>query len=389
MLPTISHPLRLFDNHLNPTANLKLAGILTISTLMLVACGRAPTQQNNQQASQQTAQQAEQTTDSNSPNSNQTTPAGDINTLLNVSYDVARDFYKDFNPLFLADYQAKHQGNKPDIQMSHGGSSKQALSVANGLQADVVTMNQASDVEMLVDKGLVSSDWRSQFPNDAVPYTSAIVFLVRDGNPKGIKDWSDLTKEGVEIVLANPKTTGNGRYAFLGAYGYGLHRFNNDKDKTNAFVKDILQNVPVYENGGRAATTTFLQRGIGDVLITFENEANMAASQFGQGQVSIVYPSHTVAATNPVAVVSKVTEQRGTTDKAKTYLNYLWSDDAQQLAADLYLRPSNAEILAKNHDKLPKLNTFNPRDVFGEWRVIMDTYFKDGGVFDQVAAPTQ
>lgn len=358
----------------------QLIALCAASTLMLVGCGRAPTQQANQPANQQNGEHAEQTTDANQP-----VPTGDANTLLNVSYDVARDFYKDFNPLFTNN----HQNDDITIQMSHGGSSKQALSVANGLQADVVTMNQASDVEMLVDKGLVSSDWRSQFPNDAVPYTSAIVFLVRDGNPKGIKDWSDLTKEGVEIVLANPKTTGNGRYAFLGAYGYGLHHFNNDKNKTDAFVKDILQNVPVYENGGRAATTTFLQRGIGDVLITFENEANMAASQFGQGQVSIVYPSHTVAATNPVAVVSKVTEQRGTTDKAKTYLNYLWSDDAQQLAADLYLRPSNAEILAKNHDKLPKLNTFNPRDVFGEWRVIMDTYFKDGGVFDQVAAPTQ
>lgn len=358
----------------------QLIALCAASTLMLVGCGRAPTQQANQPANQQNGEHAEQTTDANQP-----VPTGDANTLLNVSYDVARDFYKDFNPLFTNN----HQNDDITIQMSHGGSSKQALSVANGLQADVVTMNQASDVEMLVDKGLVSSDWRSQFPNNAVPYTSAIVFLVRDGNPKDIKDWSDLTKEGVEIVLANPKTTGNGRYAFLGAYGYGLHRFNNDKDKTNAFVKDILQNVPVYENGGRAATTTFLQRGIGDVLITFENEANMAASQFGQGQVSIVYPSHTVAATNPVAVVSKVTEQRGTTDKAKTYLNYLWSDDAQQLAADLYLRPSNAEILAKNHDKLPKLNTFNPRDVFGEWRVIMDTYFKDGGVFDQAAAPTQ
>lgn len=380
MLPTISHPLRLFDNHLNPTANLKLAGILTISTLMLVGCGRAPTQQANQPANQQNGEHAEQITDANQP-----VPTGDANTLLNVSYDVARDFYKDFNPLFLADYQAKHQGDKPDIQMSHGGSSKQALSVANGLQADVVTMNQASDVEMLVEKGLVSADWREQFPNNAVPYTSTIVFLVRDGNPKGIHDWSDLAKEGVEIVLANPKTTGNGRYAFLGAYGYGLHHFNHDKDKTNAFVKNILSNVPVYENGGRAATTTFLQRGVGDVLLTFENEANMAVNKFSQGQVSIVYPSHTVMATNPVAVVNKVTEQRGTTEKAKAYLNHLWSDDAQQLAADLYLRPSNAEILAKNSHALPKLTTFDPREVFGEWGTIMDTYFKDGGVFDQLA----
>lgn len=354
----------------------QLIALCAASTLMLVGCGRAPTQQANQPANQQNGEHAEQTTDANQP-----VPTGDANTLLNVSYDVARDFYKDFNPLFTNN----HQNDDITIQMSHGGSSKQALSVANGLQADVVTMNQASDVEMLVEKGLVSADWREQFPNNAVPYTSTIVFLVRDGNPKGIHDWSDLAKEGVEIVLANPKTTGNGRYAFLGAYGYGLHHFNNDKDKTDAFVKDILSNVPVYENGGRAATTTFLQRGVGDVLLTFENEANMAVNKFSQGQVSIVYPSHTVMATNPVAVVNKVTEQRGTTEKAKAYLNHLWSDDAQQLAADLYLRPSNAEILAKNSHTLPKLTTFDPREVFGEWGTIMDTYFKDGGVFDQLA----
>lgn len=363
----ISHSLLPISIHTN---KLQLVAVC-FASCMMVACGRAPTQQTEQSTT-------------TSADTNQTA-SNHANTLLNVSYDVARDFYKNFNPLFTKN----HQDDAITIQMSHGGSSKQALSVANGLQADVVTMNQASDIEMLVDKGLVSTDWRQQFPNDAVPYTSAIVFLVRNDNPKNIQDWSDLAKDGIQIVLANPKTSGNGRYAFLGAYGYGLQHFNQDKSKTENLVKNILNNVPVYENGGRAATTTFLQRGIGDVLLTFENEANMAVNKFGQGKVSIVYPSLTVKATNPVAVVNQVTEQRGTTEKAKDYLNYLWSDEAQQLAADLYLRPSNADILAKNADKLPELNTFDPREVFGEWSVIMDTYFKDGGVFDQVATPAQ
>lgn len=305
--------------------------------------------------------------------------------LLNVSYDVARDFYKDYNPMFIKDYAAKHAGKTIDIQQSHGGSSKQALAVANGLQADVVSMNQGSDVELLAKKGLVASDWQSQFPKNAVPYTSAVVFLVRKDNPKHIQDWTDLGKDGVQIVLANPKTTGNGRYAFLGAYGYGLHAFNNDDAKTQSFVKNILKNVPVYESGGRAATTTFLQRQIGDVLVTFENEANLAVKQFGQGQVQIVYPSYTVAAENPVAIVKTVTDKKGTTDAAKAYLDDLWSEPAQQLAANLYLRPSNPAILAKNADKLPKLNTFRPNDVFGSWDDIMGKYFKDGGVFDKLA----
>lgn len=309
--------------------------------------------------------------------------------ILNVSYDVARDFYKDYNPIFEKSFIAKNAGKTVEIQQSHGGSSKQALSVANGLQADVVSMNQVSDIEMLAKKGLVAPDWQKQFPNNAVPYTSSVVFLVRKDNPKQIKDWSDLTKQGVQIVLANPKTTGNGRYAFLGAYGYGLHSFNKDETKTKDFVKQVLANVPVYENGGRAATTTFLQRQIGDVLVTFENEANMAVQEFGKGQVQIVYPSYTVSADNPVAMVKTVTDKKGTTDVAKAYLDGLWGDEAQQLAANLYLRPSNATILAKNADKLPKINTFNPNEVFGSWDDIMTNYFKDGGVFDQLASPAK
>lgn len=309
--------------------------------------------------------------------------------LLNVSYDVARDVYKEYNPLFVKDYQAKNPQSNIEIQQSHGGSSKQALSVANGLQADVVTMNQVPDIELLVKKGLVAKDWQQQFPNNAVPYTSTIVFVVRKDNPKQIKDWSDLTKSGVEIILANPKTSGTGRYSFLGAYGYGLHTFQNDVNKTKEFVKQILANVPVYENGGRAATTTFLQRQIGDVLITAENEAHIAVKEFGQGQVEVVYPSYSVSAENPVALIQSVTEKKATTEVAKAYLNYLWSDEAQQLFANLHLRPSNPDILAKNSDKLPAIQTFRPEDVFGNWDTIMNDYFKDGGIFDELAVNTK
>lgn len=354
--------------------NLAVVGLTAVSTVAIIGCSRAPTQQAN---GSQTA----------SSNVSANTSNADNIKLLNVSYDVARDFYKDYNPLFVKDYQSKNAGKTIEIQQSHGGSSKQALSVANGLQADVVSMNQVSDIDMLVKKGVVASDWASQFPNDAVPYTSSIVFLVRKDNPKAIKDWADLTKNGVQIVLANPKTTGNGRYAFLGAYGYGLHAFNNDETKTQNFVKSMLKNVPVYENGGRAATTTFLQRQIGDVLVTFENEANLAVKQFGQGQVQIVYPSYTIQADNPVAIVKTVTDKKGTTEVAKAYLNGLWSDDAQQLAANLYLRPSNPQILAKNADKLPQIATFNPNTVFGNWDGIMSKFFKDGALFDTLADP--
>ncbi|OOR90114.1 sulfate ABC transporter substrate-binding protein [Moraxella caviae] len=303
--------------------------------------------------------------------------------LLNVSYDVARDYYKDYNPLFIEHYKTVNPDANITIKQSHGGSSKQALSVKNGLAADVVTMNQGSDVELLADAQLVDSNWRSAFANNAIPFTSTVVFLVRDGNPKGVKDWTDLATQGKEIVIANPKTTGNGRYAFLGAYGYALHSFNNDEAKAQEFTKSLLKNVVVFENGGRAATTTFAQRGIGDVLITFENEANVIKNKFGN--VEIIYPSYTVNAENPVAVVNAVSDKKGTTDIAKEYLNYLYSDAGQNLAVQYYLRPSNAEILAANREKFPEMATFFPNDVFGDWASIMKTYFSEGGIYDKLA----
>ncbi|MEN6670259.1 sulfate ABC transporter substrate-binding protein [Psychrobacter sp. B38] len=348
-----------------PLNALGIAGVAL--TLGLAGCS------NNEQAETANADGTAATTDSQNIE------------LLNVSYDVARDFYKDYNPLFVEHYKAEHPDSNISVNQSHGGSSKQALSVANGLQADVATMNQGSDIELLEKKGLVASDWQSKFPDNAVPFTSTIVFLVRKDNPKGINDWEDLTKDGVEIVLANPKVTGNGRYAFLGAYGYGLHAFDNDETAAKSYIRDMLQNVKVYENGGRAATTTFVQRGIGDVLVTFENEANLAATDFGAGKVDIVYPKYSIKSESPVAVVTSVTDKKGTTEAAKSYLDYLWSEPAQQLAADLYLRPSVKSVLDKNSDKLPPVDTFRPNDAFGSWDEIMSTYFSDGGVFDQLA----
>ncbi|ULJ60854.1 sulfate ABC transporter substrate-binding protein [Wielerella bovis] len=304
--------------------------------------------------------------------------------LLNVSYDVMRDFYKDFNPLFIKDYQAKNPNISIDIKQSHGGSSKQALSVANGLTADVVTMNQTSDIELLQKKQLVAEDWQRSFANNAVPFTSITVFLVHKGNPKGVHDWNDLAKDGVKLVIANPKTAGNGRYTFLAAYANALKENGNNQDAAKTFAQKFLKNVEVFEAGGRGATTTFAQRNIGDVLITFENEAHVILQQFGADKFEIVYPKYTIAAENPVAVVTSVTDKKGTTEAAKAYLDYLWSDDAQNLAANFYLRPSKTEVLAKHNDRFPQVETFRANDVFGSWDDIMQTYFADGGVFDQV-----
>ena len=312
----------------------------------------------------------------------------DVN-LLNVSYDVSRDFYKDYNTLFSTDYQKTHPNSKVNINQSHGGSSKQALSVANGLQADVVTFNQESDMNLLVEKGLVAADWQQALPNNAVPYTSTMVLLVRAGNPKNIKDWSDLARNDIDVVIPNPKTSGTARYAFLGAYGYGLHQFkessNENPVKTNDFIKKLLANVVTYDNGARAATTSFTQRGLGDVLITTENEAHLTAQQFAKGNVDIVYPSYSIVIANPVAVVTAVTEKSGKTEAASAYLKGLWDKPAQELMAKMYMRPSDEQILAAHKDTLPDIETFEPVAVFGSWAEIMDAFFVDGGRFDQLA----
>lgn len=308
--------------------------------------------------------------------------------LLNVSYDVSRDFYKHYNPIFKSSYQHQYPDSQVKINQSHGGSSKQASSVANGLQADVVTLNQLSDMELLVDKGLVAADWQQAFPNNAVPYTSTMVLLVRKNNPKKIQDWNDLARSDIKIVIPNPKTSGTARYAFLGAYGYGLHSFNETPEiapKTDTMIRKLLANVVTYDNGARAATTNFMQRGFGDVLITTENEAHIVAEKFAKGQVEIIYPSYSITVNNPVAVVTQVTEKKGNTEAASAYLKSLWDKPAQELMAQMYLRPSDRAVLAAHKDTLIDIDTFEPTQVFGSWQQIMDRYFKDGGVFDQLA----
>lgn len=320
--------------------------------------------------------------------------AGDAKniSLLNVSYDVSRDFYKEYNTLFSSAYQVKHPNSKVNINQSHGGSSKQALSVANGLQADVVTLNQATDMNLLVEKGLVGTNWQQALPNNAVPYTSTMVLLVRDGNPKNIQDWQDLARNDVDVVMPNPKTSGTARYAFLGAYGYGLHQFKESVQspaKTDEFIKKLLANVVTYDNGARAATTSFTQRGLGDVLITTENEAHLVTKKYAKGQVELIYPSYSITINNPVAVVNTVTEKNGNADAANIYLKGLWDKPAQELMAQMYLRPSDKSILSAHKDTLPDINTFEPVAVFGSWEQIMDKFFVDGGVFDQLARAEQ
>ncbi len=310
--------------------------------------------------------------------SNQSAQASNEVNLLNVSYDVSRDFYKDYNELFHKKY------NHINIQQSHGGSSKQALQVANGLQADVVTMNQSADIEMLQKKGLVAKDWQQAFPNQAVPYTTTTVMLVRKGNPKAIKDWVDLANAGVQLVLPNPKTSGNGRYVFLAVYGDALKRLNGNHQAAHEFMRQFYANAVVLETGARGATTTFVQRQLGDVLVTAVNEAHIAIKQNGANQFEMVYPQYSIAADNPVAVVQTVTSKKGNSEPAKLYLDYLWSKEAQQLAAELYLRPTDAEVLAKYSERFPKIELFRANDVLGSWDDIMKTYFADGGVFDQI-----
>ncbi len=304
-------------------------------------------------------------------------------TLLNVSYDVMRDFYKDYNAAFQKHWQA--EGGQPlQIQMSHGGSSKQARAVIDGLAADVITMNMATDINALADHGgLVPQDWAARLPDNSAPFTSATVFIVRKGNPKGLQDWPDLLKDGVQVVVPNPKTSGNGRYTYLSAWGYVLQN-GGDEGKAKAFVGKLFKQAPVLDTGGRAATTTFIQNQIGDVLVTFENEAEMIAREFGRGSFEVVYPSVSAEAEPPVAVVDKVVDRKGTRAEAEAYLKYLWSEQGQRIAANNYLRPRNQKILAEFADRFPKVTFFNVNQTFGDWPSIQKTHFNDGGVFDQI-----
>ena len=308
-------------------------------------------------------------------------------SLMNVSYDVTRDFYKAYNPTFVANYERDHPGSQITISQSHGGSTKQTLAVANGLQADVITMNQTSDVNLLVKRGLVGTNWQQQFPNLAMPYSSTSVFMVRKGNPKKIHEWADLVNNQAQVIFANPKTSGSGRFAFLAAYASALKEHNGDHAAAKIFMTALFKNIPVLDSGGRAATTTFIQRQIGDVLVAPENEAQLALREFGSNDFEVIYPSYSIVIESPVAIVSSVTKAKNTDAVAKAYLQGLWDKPAQELAASLFLRPQNPEVLAANAAQFPNIERFLAQDVFGSWDTIMSTYFADGGVLDQISRP--
>ena len=303
--------------------------------------------------------------------------------LLNVSYDVARELYKQISPAFVAAQKAK--GQAVTVNQSHGGSSKQIGAVISGLEADVVTMNQATDVDQLAEKGLTPADWRSRFPNNAAPYSSTMLFLVRKGNPKGIKDWSDLARPGVQVIVPNPKVTGNGRYGYLAAWG-SVIATGGSEAQARELVTKIFTNVPVLDGGGRGATTTFTQRGIGDVLVTFEAEVELIENEFGKGQFEQVNPSISIETEAPVALVDKVAAKKGTAALAKAYLDFHWSPEAQEIIAKNNFRPRDPAIFKKNAQRFANIKLFTVDQTLGGWAKVSKTHFADGGTFDQVMA---
>jgi sulfate transport system substrate-binding protein len=303
-------------------------------------------------------------------------------SLLNVSYDVSREFYKDFNAAFAVHWK-KTTGQAVTLNQSHGGSSRQARSVADGLEADVITMNQHNDIDLLHTRGgLVPANWATRLPHNASPTTSISVILVRKGNPKAIRDWSDLGRAGVSVVIPNPKTSGNGRYTYLAAWGAGV-KGGVSHEAARALVTRIFANVPVLDGGGRGATTTFAQRNLGDALVTFESEAPLITREFGD-HFELVYPSRTILAENPVSVVDKVVDRRGTRKLAEAYLQFLYSPEGQEIAARHSLRPRDPKVLAKYARQFPKLSTFTVDEVFGSWAQAQKEHFNDGGIYDQI-----
>jgi sulfate transport system substrate-binding protein len=302
--------------------------------------------------------------------------------LLNASYDVAREFYKEYNAAFVANYK-KTTGKDLKIDQAHGGSSAQARAVNDGLDADVVTMNTTTDIDFLASKGIVAADWNKRFPHSASPTSSTMLFLTRNGNPKNIKDWDDLIKPGIQVIVVNPKTGGNGRMAYLAAWGYVRKKGGSEADAA-AFVAKLYKNVPVLAKGGRDATTIFLQRNIGDVLVTFESEVISVDNEFGAGKVDAIHPSISIVAENPVAVVERTVAKKGTGDVARTYLNYLYSDEAQEIAAKHALRPSNPAILKKYSKTFKPLQLFTVNEVFGSFAEAQKVHFNDGGNFDKL-----
>jgi len=304
-------------------------------------------------------------------------------SLLNVSYDPTREFYADYGKLFAKYWKAK-TGDDVTVKASHGGSGKQARSVIDGLEADVVTLALAYDIDAVAEKGLLATDWQKKFQANSTPYSSTIVFLVRKGNPKNIKTWDDVVKPGNAVITANPKTSGGARWAYLAAYGHALKKFNGDDAKARDFVKKLFEHVPVLDSGARGATVSFSERGLGDVLLTWENEIALIKKEFGEDKFEAIYPPVSILAEPPVAVVDKVVDKRGTREVATAYLNYLYTPEAQDLIARYYYRPLDKKVAAKYAKQFPKINLFTIDELFGGWTKAQKTHFADGGVFDQI-----
>ncbi|MCY2924203.1 MAG: sulfate ABC transporter substrate-binding protein [Planctomycetota bacterium] len=328
--------------------------------------------------------------------------AGDVK-LLNVSYDPTRELYQEFNAAFVKHWKAK-TGQDLAIEQSHGGSGKQARSVIDGLEADVVTLALAGDIDAIADKSkLLPANWQSRLPNNSSPYTSTIVFLVRKGNPKGIRDWDDLVKEGVSVITPNPKTSGGARWNYLAAWGFALKKELGDlkhlhdpaqaarveqaQTKAREFVTALFKNVPVLDSGARGSTTTFVQRGLGDVLLSWENEAFLAVKEFGPDKYEIIVPSLTILAEPPVALVDKVADRKGTRQLAQAYLEYLYSPEGQEIALHNFYRPRLKSVARKHEGQFSKVNLFTIDDVFGGWKNAQATHFADKGIFDQIYSP--
>src|SRR6266699_3825159 len=304
-------------------------------------------------------------------------------TLLNVSYDPPRELYQDYNAAFAKYWKAK-TGQDVNVQQSHGGSSKQARAVVDGLEADVVTLALAYDIDILADKGLVAKSWQSRLAHNSSPYTSTIVFLVRKGNPKGIKDWDDLVKPGVSIITPNPKTSGSARWNYLGAWGFEYLRTGKDEAKAKDFVRRLYKNVPVLDTGARGATTTFVERGIGDVLINWENEILLGAKELGADKFDLVIPSISILCEPTVSLVDKNARKHGTEAVANAYLEYLYAPEGQEIAAKHYFRPQSKELLVKYARQFPEVKLFTLAEVAGDWQKTQKTHFNDGGIFDQI-----
>lgn len=310
--------------------------------------------------------------------------AADQPTLLNSSYDIARELFASYNEHFN-DYWEEKTGQRVDIKQSHAGSSRQAQAIIQGLRADVVTYNQVTDVDILYEKGkLVAEDWRSKFPNASSPYYSTMAFLVRKDNPKNIKDWDDLTREDVTLVLPNPKTSGNGRYSYLGALGYAQQKFNNDEAQVDAFLREFLGQVAVFDTGGRGATNTFVERGIGDALLTFESEIQGVIKAFPDQEFQIVIPSSSFLAEFPVAVVEKAAKRNGNLELANAYLEHLYTEDSQRLLASFNYRVHDPVVKAETAEQFPDLQLQTIEEIAGDWNNAMDVHFASGGKLDQL-----